>query len=228
MALLGRAAIAMWWDISPERKAEFEDWHSHEHFPERLAIAGFQRGSRWAAIDGGPGFFVLYELDEYETLTSPQYLERLNRPTPWSTQLMPHHRNMVRSQCRVVATVGAGVARYVLTLRLSPSAAGTARMRAFLGERARQIAASAGTTAAHLLRTETPQLAVTTEQRIRGGRDRAADWIFIAAGYDLAALENLRAGDLADDALSREGVEGGVEAGLYSLSHACTPSDSIP
>ena len=223
MALLGRAAIAMWWDISPERKAEFEDWHSHEHFPERLAIAGFRRGSRWAAADGGPGFFVLYELDEYETLTSPQYLERLNHPTPWSTLLMPHHRNMVRSLCRVVETVGAGVARYVLTLRLSPSADGSARLRTFLGERARQISASAGTTAAHLLRTETPEVAVTTEQRIRGGRDPAADWIFIAAGYDLAALQDLRAGELADEALSRQGVEGAIQAGLYALSHACTP-----
>lgn len=228
MALLGRAAIAMWWDISPERKAEFEDWHSHEHLPERLAIAGFRRGSRWAAADGGPSFFVLYELDEYETLTSPQYLERLNRPSPWSRQLMPHHRNMVRSQCRVVETVGAGVARYVLTLRLSPSAGGSARMRTFLGERARHIAASTGTTAAHLLRTETPQVGITTEQRIRGGRDPAADWIFIASGYDLAALQDLRAGDLADDTLSRQGVEGRVQAGLYALSHACTPSNSIP
>lgn len=226
MALLGRAAIAMWWDISPERKTEFEDWHSHEHLPERLAISGFQRGSRWAAVDGGPGSFVLYELDKYETLTSPQYLERLNRPSPWSTQLMPHHRNMVRSQCRVVESVGAGIARYVLTLRLSPSAGGSAPMRAFLGERARTIAASAGTTAAHLLRTEPPQVAVTTEQRIRGGRDPAADWIFVAAGYDLAALQDLRAGDLADDRLSRQGVERAIQAGLYALSHACTPSES--
>ena len=138
MALLGRAAIAMGWDISPERKAEFEYWHSHEHLPEWLAIPGFQRGSRWAAADGGPGFFVLYDLDDCETLTSPHYLERLNRPSPWSTQLMPHHRDMVRSQCRVVETFGIGVARHVLTLRLSPPAAGSGRLRTFFGEQARK------------------------------------------------------------------------------------------
>lgn len=226
MALLGRAAIAMWWDISPERKAEFEDWHSHEHLPERLAIPGFQRGSRWAAADGGPGFFVLYELADYETLTSPHYLERLNRPSPWSTQLMPHHRDMVRSQCRVVETFGIGVARHVLTLRLLPTAVGSGRLRTFLGAQARKIAARAGTTAAHLLRTETPEVGVTTEQKIRGGRDKAADWIFVACGYDLAALQGLRSGELSDEELSRRGAEGPVQAGLYALSHVHTQAEA--
>jgi hypothetical protein len=57
---------------------------------------------------------------------------------------------------------------------------------------------------------------------------RPGDWIFVAAGYDLAALQDLRAGDLADDALSRRGVEVAIQAGLYALSHACTPSEAIP
>jgi len=223
MALLGRAAIAMWWDMAPERKSEFEDWHSHEHLPERLAIPGFRRGSRWAAADGGPGFFVLYELDDHATLSSPHYLERLNRPTPWSTQLMPHHRNMVRSQCRVVASVGAGVARGVLTVRLSPRADAGDRLQTFLVEQAQQVAVRAGTTAAHLLRTEAPDIALTTEQRIRGGRDPSADWVFIAGGYDIAALQALRADALSDDALAAQGAaEDGIEAGFYVLSHACT------
>ena len=43
MSLLGKAALAMWWDMAPEMKADFEDWHSHEHFPERLGIPGFLR-----------------------------------------------------------------------------------------------------------------------------------------------------------------------------------------
>src|SRR5689334_1890800 len=105
MPLLGQGALAMWWDIRPEQRAEFGDWHAHEHFPERLSIPGFRRGSRWASA-GEPsaheattheanGFFVLYELERYETLTSTAYLERLNAPTPWSTKMMPHHLNMV-------------------------------------------------------------------------------------------------------------------------------------
>jgi hypothetical protein len=96
-------------------------------------------------------------------------------------------------------------------------------MREFLVEQARKIAAHAGTTAAHLLETESPDIALTTEQRIRGGRDPSADWIFLADGYDLAALQALRAGELSDDVLSGRGSEGGIQAGLYVLSHAFTP-----
>ena len=228
MALLGDAALIMWWRIDAVVRAEFEDWHTHEHFRERLAIPGFLRASRWRSADDGEGIFVMYELADHAVLSSPAYLTRLNAPSPWSTKMMPLHRHMVRSQCRVVASVGGGIARGVLTLRLSPRADATGRMRAFLVEQARTIAARAGTTAAHLLHTESPDIALTTEQRIRGGRDPSADWIFLAGGYDLAALQALRAGELSDEALSRQGAEDGIQAGLYILSHAFTPAPATP
>ena len=111
----------MWWSMAYEMRAEFEDWHSHEHFPERMGIPGFLRGSRWASLgEGDEGFFVMYELETCATLTSVQYLARLNDPSPWSKKMMPHHRNMVRSQCRVVATYGGGIAQSMATTRLSP------------------------------------------------------------------------------------------------------------
>ena len=61
--MLGKAAVAMWWDVAPEMRAEWEDWHSSEHMPERLAIPGFLRGTRWIAESGEPSYFVLYEVD---------------------------------------------------------------------------------------------------------------------------------------------------------------------
>ena len=36
--MLGKAAVAMWWDVAPGMRAEWEHWHSSEHMPERLAI----------------------------------------------------------------------------------------------------------------------------------------------------------------------------------------------
>ena len=36
----GGAAVAMWWDIPPEARAEWEHWHTTEHMHERLAIPG--------------------------------------------------------------------------------------------------------------------------------------------------------------------------------------------
>ena len=217
MALLGSAAIAMWWDIAPAQRIEFEDWHSREHFPERLSIPGFLRGSRWSSVN--EGFFVMYELETYDTLTSPCYLERLNNPTPWSTKMMPHHRNMVRSQCRVIDSYGGGIAGSLLTVRVSPEASQADATRRALIVVLRQVPHEIGLTSAHLLRTETPQLAQTMEQKIRGGKDAVADWIVIVYGYDARALEDLVSGKLA-----LLGV-GSAQHDVYRLSYAATPRD---
>ncbi|HYI87504.1 MAG TPA: hypothetical protein VEX61_10440, partial [Burkholderiales bacterium] len=82
--MLGKAAVAMWWEIASEVRAEWEDWHTREHMPERLGIPGFLRGTRWIAESGQPSYFVLYEAERVQTLTAGTYLERLNHPTRWS------------------------------------------------------------------------------------------------------------------------------------------------
>ena len=176
----------MWWDMSPDQLSEFEDWHSHEHFPERLGIPGFLRGSRWASSAGSEGFFVMYELADYETLTSNHYLARLNNPTPWSTRMMPHHRNMVRSQGRIVESHGGGIARSMMTVRFSPGEGGAETLRRFLKNRLAELPNLRGMTGAHLLQTKTPDAKPTEEQKIRGG-DAVADWILLLSGYNARA-----------------------------------------
>lgn len=215
----------MWWDIAPEMREEFEHWHTHEHFPERLSIPGFLRGSRWGAADGGPGFFVMYELDDYEVVASPGYLSRLNAPTPWSTQLMPHHRNMVRSQCRVLESHGGAISRHALTIRLSPAEGEDERLRANLRDLAQTLATQPGTSAGHLLVNQTPKIAMTAEQKMRGGPDPAADWIFVVCGYDLAALERASETQLRESALVEAGADAGTIRGFYTLSQTNTRND---
>lgn len=172
--MLGRAAVAMWWDIAPEMKAEFEDWHSHEHMPERLAIPGFLRGSRWVS---NTSYFVLYEVDSPVTLTGAAYRERLNNPTPWSRKMMPHHRNMVRSLCEVRASFGRGLAQALATVRAEVAADA---LSALPGRK--------GLTAAHLLESRPMTgMAQTVEQQIRGG-DSEAEWIALIGGYDTDAV----------------------------------------
>jgi hypothetical protein len=225
MALLGNAAVAMWWDMAAALRTEFEHWHSHEHFPERLRIPGFRRGSRWVDAANGDGCFVLYELDAYETLTSPHYLARLNDPTPWSIKMMPHHRNMVRSQCRIAESFGGGVAGAMLTLRLSPhpdqADALRRQLRRILGE----LSTRQGVTGGHLLRTHTPEAMQTVEQRIRGGADSVADWIILVSGYDDRALLELVSGELDSKALVEAGARPEQTLSLYKLSFALTPND---
>lgn len=225
MALAGQAALAMWWDIAPEVRAEFEHWHAHEHFPERLAIPGFRRASRWQAADGGDGMFVLYELADHAVLGSPAYLARLNAPSPWSTRLMPHHRHMVRSQCQVLHSQGGVTARCLLTVRLAPVAGREAELQAALGRLAVQACVQPGTTGLHLLRHQRPPIDTTTEQRLRGLADTAAAWVLVVNGYSRAALDDLAAHALADASLGALGAEPGSTIGAFDLAYAAIGSD---
>ena len=215
--MLGQAALAMWWDMAPDMREEFEHWHSHEHFPERLALPGFERGSRWGDAAGGEGFFILYELAAYEALISPEYLARLNAPSPWSQKMMPHHRSMVRSQCRVLASSGSAVAGHAMTVRLSPQEGVEDSLRNYLDTLVLDLPERRGLAGAHLLRTDTPDIAPTTEQKIRGLADRAADWCFIVNAYDAQALRELAQGELSAAALRANGARDGAIIGTYVL-----------
>src|ERR1700742_532201 len=215
MSLLGKAAVAMWWNIRADKRAEFGDWHSHEHFPERLSIPGFRRGSRWTSALDAEGFFILYELEQYETLTSKGYLDRLNAPSPWSQKMMPHHLNMVRSQCRVAASFGGGIAATLATVRLSPQAGREANLKEMLTETLRAWADKPGLTGAHLLVTDTPKTsAPTTEQQIRGF-DGTADWIVLLSGYDAEAVQHAIADLFSPGALKAGGAQDNTAAGRY-------------
>ncbi|MFG5410576.1 hypothetical protein ABXN37_23805 [Piscinibacter sakaiensis] len=116
MPLLGTAALLLSFDVAPEVVAEHDRWHTQEHLPERLAIPGFLRGTRWVAVAGGPRYLVLYEVADLAVLAGPDYLARLNAPSPWTQALMPHYRGMRRGLCRVRASVGPGLGGEALLL----------------------------------------------------------------------------------------------------------------
>ena len=224
--MVGQAALAMWWDMHCDVRDEFEHWHSHEHFPERLALPGFQRASRWADARNGQGFFVLYELAAYEALVSPEYLARLNAPSEWSRKMMPHHRNMVRSQCRVLESRGGAVAGNAITVRCSPAAGEQERLSSHLRALVQELPAQPGLVGAHFLQTDTPAIAPTTEQQIRGLADRTADWIFIAIGYDAQALRRVGEGALSAAALQSAGTSAGAITGAYALRLSLAAAES--
>ena len=197
--MLGRAAVAMWWDISPQMQAEFEDWHSHEHMPERLAIPGFLRGTRWISLSGEPSYFVFYEVAELATITSGPYLERLNDPTPWSRKMMPHHLNMVRSLCVLRTGWGSGLPHTLATIRLS--------------ERLSDLPKRKGLTGVHLLESQPMPGAPTTEQKIRGG-DGTSDWVLLVGGCDVEAVKTAA----TDEVDAQPGRIVGLYRPAYSLS----------
>ena len=124
MALPGKGFLAIWNDVSSEGEAEWLDWHTREHMPERVGVPGFLGGRRYADHRlSKHRYFTLYLGETLATFSSPPYVERLNNPTPWTAKLAPHFRNFVRGACHSVASVGHGTGGAILTIRARLDAA---------------------------------------------------------------------------------------------------------
>jgi hypothetical protein len=132
---------------------------------------------------------------------------------------------MVRSQCRVAASFGGGVATSLATIRLSSQSGKAAPLHAALGHRLQELASKPGLVGAHLLITDTPKTnSPTTEQQIRGS-DAAADWIVLLSGYDPEVVQKVIADEFSSQALHLLGAHEKSTMGRYKLAFAMTPAD---
>jgi len=218
MPLLGSAAMLLSFDVAPAAIPEHEDWHTHEHLPERLAIPGFLRGTRWLTRQGQPRYLVLYEVMHLETLTSEAYLARLNAPSPWTSRMMLHYRGMCRGFCSVTGSTGFGTGHVALLTRFKPDAEAADPLRRWLVEDLlpRQVTCR-GIGSAHLLEgAVTP--AMTHEQRIRGA-DAGIDWAVLVTGYSEQALARLADADLNDVQLASRGATN-VTSAIYRMDYS--------
>jgi len=214
MALRSDAAMILFYDIEGDT-ADHDDWHSFEHFHERLSVPGFLRATRWLATGGGPRTMVTYEVEGVDVATSPAYLERLNKPSAWTRELMPRFRGMTRGFCRIAASAGFGLGRDALVARFLPEAGEEGRLADWLsGSVLADMASRRGMTGAQFLIPEPPS-PMTEEQRLRGA-DRAMPWLVIATGYDPLALEAAGAAHLPAEALAEHGAAE-IEFLAYSL-----------
>ncbi len=222
MPLLGPAAMLLSFDVDRDAEGEHDDWHTHEHLAERLGIPGFLRGSRWIALGDAPRYLVVYEVASLETLKSDAYLERLNNPSPWTTQMMTRYRGMRRGFCAVTASFGVGLGNVATLLRFKPAPQAADALRHWLAVNALpSLPAQRGLGSVHLLEgAATP--AMTNEQRIRGA-DAGVDWALIITAYERSAL-GLLARLLNPAVLAEQGAPGGTMA-EYRLDYVVTRED---
>jgi len=219
MTIAGAGCFVGWYDLTAGDESEHDNWHTHEHMIERVAIPGFRRGSRYRAIDGAPRVCIIYQGETLATFTSAAYLERLNNPTPWSTRCLPLFVGMNRSLCIVAATFGHGIGGYLLTLQFSARDGETDRLEQWLIEEALpELAGRAGLNGAHLLVCDpAASRTQTREKDLRGVPDAFADRIVLVEGYDRAAIEAARDELLGASGLAAHGAATNPIAGLYSL-----------
>jgi hypothetical protein len=219
--MLGQGAITIWQDARPEARAEFFEWHNREHIPERVGIAGFLRARRWAAIDGAPEFFTLYETADAQVHTSAGYLQRLNNPSPWTRRFAPNMVNNIRSLCRVAYSAGAGQGGLLVTLRYDVTAeAEPAQLRLLIEQILPKLVEQPGITAAHLCLADKAASSIQTEEK--KSRPQAAlvpTWVILVEGAaDRTALLAVCDEVLADHVLAAAGAYG-IARGLYQLQY---------
>jgi hypothetical protein len=220
MSLRGRAILAIWNDIAPGGDHDFNEWHTREHMPERLAVPGFLRGRRYVALRGAPRYFNFYETDGPEVLQSPPYLERLNHPTPWTRRCIQLFRNNKRTVCTITASLGRGEGGVVATVELGPGAGREEGLRAWLREQALPaVLARPGISSVHLGEADVAATIVrTAEKRLLDRPDALARWVVLVEGNDAAAVEAAQTAVLAPAALAAQGAEDEVLVAVYQLA----------
>ena len=114
--------MAFWADIDHDYTLRFQEWHNCEHIPERISIPGFNVGRRYRGIGDAPKFLMFYETDTAAVFASADYMARLNDPTPWTQESLPHFGNPSRNIYSLELAAGSVApmeAPYIHTLRFN-------------------------------------------------------------------------------------------------------------
>lgn len=220
MALSSDAAMMVFYDIKGDTR-DHDHWHSYEHFHERLSVPGFIRESRWVAVDTEPRYMVMYEVKDLGVATSPEYLHRLNNPTPWTTEMMPRFSNMIRGFCSISAGYGFGLGNRATVMRFVPKQGSEKELLTMVaGDLLPALASRRGIVGCHLLEpAASPPM--THEQSLRGP-DIALPWLVLVFAYDVDALKRAKIEHLAADQFGTWIPDGAMVIGDYDLDYSAT------
>jgi hypothetical protein len=91
-----RGLLLVMIDVDPEHEEEFNRWYNEEHLPERLSCPGFLSGRRFIALEGGPKYLALYDLESPEVLQADAY-QKIFGPSDWTKRISKHFIRTVRN-----------------------------------------------------------------------------------------------------------------------------------
>lgn len=183
--------MAFWSSIEPSDQLAFQRWHNAEHIPERVGIAGFQRGRRYRSASDANRFLMFYETRNAGVLSSPAYLAALNAPTRRTRVALKYFRNSARdvfSRERVAGSAGKRPPPVLAVIRFDAAADGSGPPldalleSGFFSRICSYRSASAGAVA-------------TAESSIHGARPQPLSGLVIAESFDLDLLDNARSRD---------------------------------
>jgi hypothetical protein len=215
-ALMGQGAVLIWNDIADEGRNEFYEWHDKEHVPERLAIPGFRRGRRFVKPTHSPEWFTMYEADDLSVVKSPDYLARLNAPTPATQRTLRYFRNTSRAVCRVVHSMGASTGGHILAMRLNvPVESGDALCDYVGGEAFPRAMSFTSVIACHLFVADEAASHISTAEASTRAFD-VPSWVILCETTTAAAGDRAKRLFEGGD-LDRLGVGVRADAATYAL-----------
>ncbi len=215
--LRGEGLLALWGTADDGGDPGFDDWYTHEHLPERIAVPGFLRARRYVADLPGPDprwtYLTLYETETLATLSSPEYLHALDTPTEGTRRYLPLFGAMARTGCRVTHSAGTGEGGDVAFVEFGPGADPDGLRRWVVDELAPAVLARSGVLAVHLAEADADATAV--RDRTESYKDvptSSGRWLLLVEGatVDHAAARERLSADVAE--LAAHGADvGGAE-----------------
>jgi hypothetical protein len=227
MGMMGQGVLAIWAGIRPEGEADYRQWHSLQHLPERLSVPGFRRGRRGVAVGGPPGpveYLMMYEVDAPPVLVSQPYLARLNDPTDWTRRSFGSFVGMSRTACRVAVSHGRGVGGWLAAVRLPDDAPAAATDALADPALCAGLMEGPGIVGAHAIVSarELGPPPVTEERRVLervGSIGRPVAGALLVDGIDDASVARA-----ARDAAARLGA--GATATLFQMQHVMVAAEA--
>ena len=181
----GAGYLAIWSDLAPQDLTDWAHWITREHAAERVGVTGFLACRIFRALGASVNrYFILYELEDERVVGGPDYLARLNAPTPWSQSIMPRLGNFVRGGGRIAASAGIGQGGIVAPLRLDAAPSwDAAAVAAELARLDRIIAV-------RVMLTDIAQTSIKTREKGMRSNDGSFAALLLIEGLDEAAVRD--------------------------------------
>ena len=184
----GSALLAIWSDVPPESENDYLHWLTREHTLERVATGGFTSARVFRAENVEiRRYLIIYELDDVHALDGPDYVRKLNNPTPWSQRIMPVLKNFVRGGGQIIAQAGTGRGAFLIPITVdSMPAKGQAIVDA--------LAREEGVCGVLLMQTDQAKTGVETREKTLRQKDKSFAGLLAIDGLDPEALASACAG----------------------------------
>jgi len=218
MSLLGRGVVAIWHGLRDDGRAGFYEWHNSEHMPERAAIHGFLRGRRYQDRQDPPALLTLYETLDTNVLTSREYLDRLNAPTPWTVASVRAFTGLSRALAEVRMSHSTGDGAVVRVLEFDVADADAASVGDRLVRRLQSMRLVDGVVGVHLCATQRAASAIPSVEKKDQVLVAPAGWtVLIEFGADLQQVGPDH--PMHSDVLGAEAAISGLRSKVFHLQY---------